>query len=76
MGCFRCKILFTYNSGKNSWDTNAITRQNEVFSILRCSVDVMPAFKLFQHNQFCLGERVTVEIGSYNNIPKLLRGRE
>ena len=60
---------YSYNPGQNSWDANAIARQNEAFSLSpppQCGVEV-----LFQDNQHCLGERGTAEIGSYNNISKL-----
>ena len=66
---------WNYNAGQNSCATNATARQNEAFSLPpppRCSVDVMHS-SLFQHNQHCLGKKGTVEIGSYNNIPKLFK---
>ena len=67
---------YSYNPGQNSWDTNPIARQNEAFSLsppplLPSAVLTFCIQVLFQHNQHCVGERETAQMGSYNNIPKL-----
>ena len=67
-----------YNPGPNSWDKNTISCQSDAFflSLLPPSaVLVLYIQVLFQQNQHSLGERVTAEIHSYNNIdPSFLRG--
>lgn len=80
----KCSTLTTsvvlhrgHNSCQNSCDTNAIARQNDALLPRRpgavFTVCIPASFFFFQHNQNCLAERETSEIGFYKNIPKLLK---
>ena len=51
---------YSYNPGQTSWDTNAIARQNEVFSLSpspRCSVDVLHSSFVSTQSTLLRGER-------------------